>query len=264
MLLSGESIRGVCGIYSIIHRDTGLCYVGSAVNIWTRYTQHMQLAKSGDVSCARLYRLLREHGVDAFDFEVLERCDRSELLAREQFYIALLDSAGSLGMNTQRYPARNGGLSLRGIPLRPEHCAKISAGKKGKPNSGLVAKGVPQSKELIAKRSAALRASPKFKAASDARIGVKMPPGFSEAISARMKGVPKTKEHKAKLSAARLGVSTGRGKQVNQIDAVSGEILAVFKSVSEAAKSLSGTIGCISAAARGDVKTSLGFRWSYQ
>ena len=93
---------GVCGVYCFIHRDSGMCYVGSGVNIWKRYMEHLRSV--GTSRSTLIHRALAAFSIDAFDFEVLEQCDPSALLGRETFYIALMDSAGPNGFNVVKKP----------------------------------------------------------------------------------------------------------------------------------------------------------------
>lgn len=98
-----ESLKGVSGIYSAIHRDSGKCYVGSSVNIGDRMRRHIR-ESVGRCETA-FHRALKNLGRENFDFEVLERCDPSLLLDREQFYISFLDSARN-GFNTIETPKK--------------------------------------------------------------------------------------------------------------------------------------------------------------
>lgn len=84
-----------------------MCYVGSAVDLWGRHTGHRGYLKDPRRGVTPLYRAMREFGWDAFDFEVLERCEKAMLLAREGFYIAFLNSAGVNGFNVRSSPQHN-------------------------------------------------------------------------------------------------------------------------------------------------------------
>lgn len=85
----------VCGIYVIRHKVSGKCYVGQSVNVARRWVDH----KSGLSGLPALGSALRKHGVDAFDFEVLERCLPEELNEREAFHVASLGSLSPGGYN---------------------------------------------------------------------------------------------------------------------------------------------------------------------
>ena len=80
-----------CGIYCITHRDSGRRYVGLSVNIRRRWSDHKRASltsKDGYV----VHRAIAKYGVSAFDFEILEVCDKSQLGDREVYWVAAFDS----------------------------------------------------------------------------------------------------------------------------------------------------------------------------
>lgn len=95
----------ICGIYSAIHRESGMCYVGSSKDIYARIQRHFGDAQGGSQNC--FHKAIQVHGSNSFDWEILEECKINDLLTRERFYIALLDSASVSGFNTQRFPTAN-------------------------------------------------------------------------------------------------------------------------------------------------------------
>jgi group I intron endonuclease len=105
MIATGENLRKVSGIYCAIERKTGKCYVGSSVNIHRRYRDHIYAAKRGSRNC--FHKALTNLGFEAFDFEILERCEKDKLLDRERLYIALLNSASIHGFNIRSKPTAN-------------------------------------------------------------------------------------------------------------------------------------------------------------
>jgi len=58
-------------------------------------------------------------------------------------------------------------------------------------------------------------------------------------------------------------IHRSRTKKVKQFDPLSGQLVAVFNSVTEAAKAVGGKLKNISSACTGHVKTSRGFRWEF-
>jgi group I intron endonuclease len=82
-----------CGIYQILCRVTGKCYVGSSRNIEKRWTAHRYSLRAGKNGCWRLQLSWTKHGEDAFQFSILEECLTSQLFTREQFYIDQLQPA---------------------------------------------------------------------------------------------------------------------------------------------------------------------------
>lgn len=150
----------VCGVYVAIHRESGMTYVGSSVNIRNRLRSHIWDAARGSKRC--FHSALREFGVTAFDFECVKECSPHELLEWERIHIALLGAATLDGFNTLRNPSktragtacsdvtkrriseaqkgrqftdeqrRKMSESHRGVPLTEETRAKMSAARKGR------------------------------------------------------------------------------------------------------------------------------------
>jgi group I intron endonuclease len=101
-MIASENLTGVSGVYCAIHRETGKCYVGSSTDMGRRMAQHTRYAKKG-VGC-HFHRELARLGSDSFDFEVLSRCEKWNLLDTEKLFITLLGSVGSGGFNLVRDP----------------------------------------------------------------------------------------------------------------------------------------------------------------
>lgn len=76
------------GIYQITNLINGKRYVGLAVNIRRRFIEHKTPTALKKTSV--LAKAFRKYGVENFTFEVLEECDRTELAAREVFWIGQL------------------------------------------------------------------------------------------------------------------------------------------------------------------------------
>ena len=76
------------GIYRITQKDTGRCYIGSAVNLRSRGRGHLGKLRRGKHENTYLQRAWAKYGEDAFVFEILEEViDKSDLINREQHYI---------------------------------------------------------------------------------------------------------------------------------------------------------------------------------
>lgn len=129
MRRTGLNLKKVSGIYSAIHRTSGICYVGSGVDIWKRFLSHRSHVRVGRKSL--FHRALKEFGEDQFDFEVLEECAPEYLRERERFYIVLLGAASVDGFNVVSNPA-NAGV---GYQLGAATRQRMSAARKGLPVS---------------------------------------------------------------------------------------------------------------------------------
>lgn len=194
MSRTAENTKGVSGIYAAIHRASGMCYVGSSVDMHTRFRKHISDAfYRGRMN---FHRAIREFGPNAFDFEVLERCEPKDLAAREAFYIVLLNSTED-GFNTIKNPAisRYGtevsvatrirlSIAQKNSPRTIAHCRQMALKNIGKPR--------PKSAEYRAKISDSLR-------------GLSHSNATRKKMSLAKKGKKKTEAHRAAIGAANLG-----------------------------------------------------------
>ncbi|MCF0124735.1 MAG: GIY-YIG nuclease family protein [Clostridia bacterium] len=79
-----------CGIYKITNKINNHSYIGLSVDIEKRITDHFTKAihpqKQEDIDKV-LYKAIRKHGVDNFNWEILELCKKEELKEKEIYYI---------------------------------------------------------------------------------------------------------------------------------------------------------------------------------
>lgn len=75
------------GIYKIINILDNKIYVGSSIDIEKRLKRHKKDLLSNRHHSAHLQRAWNFYGQSYFSFEILEFCDPSLLLLREQFYL---------------------------------------------------------------------------------------------------------------------------------------------------------------------------------
>ena len=75
------------GIYRIYNISTSKFYIGSAVNLQKRLSNHKWALKCNRHNNKKLQNAYNKYGKDKFTFEVIETCFRDSLLAREQFYL---------------------------------------------------------------------------------------------------------------------------------------------------------------------------------
>ena len=80
------------GIYAITNTVTGKSYVGSAVNIRTRFAVHRNQLNAHRHCNPKLQNSWNKHGLYAFEFRVLEHCEKTVLAEREQHWMDALDA----------------------------------------------------------------------------------------------------------------------------------------------------------------------------
>lgn len=111
----------ISGIYKITNITNGKIYVGQSTDIYRRWNQHKKSCKNPDIyeklsHCPALICAFRKYGEDAFRYDIVEICDKSELNEREIYWIGFFDSrttsgkgynltdGGETGNFTQRVP----------------------------------------------------------------------------------------------------------------------------------------------------------------
>jgi group I intron endonuclease len=88
------------GIYKISCRPSGKVYVGSAVNMYRRWhSRHLPQLRRNKHSNRHLQSAWNKYGESAFTCEVIEQCDTTELISREQYWMDKFDSVGLCGFN---------------------------------------------------------------------------------------------------------------------------------------------------------------------
>lgn len=75
------------GIYKITNIENGMCYVGQALNMQSRWIQHIKRGLGAETPTRnKLYPAMYEIGVENFTFELLEECSPEKLNEREDYY----------------------------------------------------------------------------------------------------------------------------------------------------------------------------------
>lgn len=93
------------GIYKLTNLINQKIYIGQAVDIGTRWKDHIKCGLGIDTPGNMLYAAMLKDGVENFSFEVLEECDRSQLNDRERYYIDFY-RAQEFGYNMSKGGAR--------------------------------------------------------------------------------------------------------------------------------------------------------------
>lgn len=158
-----QSAPRFSGIYAIRCLKNDKVYVGSAVNIARRWYEHRTDLNRGIHHSARLQASWTRYGSESFSFEILESCQKDEVVTREQWWIDKLGAAlRNSGLNIAPIAGTTAGLShnktmraffsnintgrivsvvtrarlsdaMTGKRASPEVRARMSASRKGKP-----------------------------------------------------------------------------------------------------------------------------------
>lgn len=119
----------ISGIYAIVHIESNRYYVGSAVDIYKRWSEHKSELLKNYHDNQRLQNFWNKYGKDAFEFKILEVVAKlADLLIREQYWIDYYQSNNrNLGFNIRKKAESNFGLEHK-----PETIEKIRTSNIGK------------------------------------------------------------------------------------------------------------------------------------
>jgi group I intron endonuclease len=93
-------IQSTPGIYKITSITNGKIYIGCASNVRTRINGHLYNLRKDKHNNSYLQRAWTKYGEENFIFEMIEKCDISDLHAREHYWVNELNSLNrSTGYN---------------------------------------------------------------------------------------------------------------------------------------------------------------------
>lgn len=177
----------ISGIYMIRNNVNGKVYVGSSMNIKSRWYFHKNDLRKNQHHSLLLQRSWEKHGEDVFEFSVIENCAAEILIDREQHWIDTLN-ASSKKHGYNRSPSAG---TTAGIQRSDEYKKRMSEVTKGRVawNKGM--KTGKQTPEMIEKRFAKLR-------------GSRRDPSIGQKISATKKALGQKPNAQALTSSAEI------------------------------------------------------------
>lgn len=243
------------GIYKITNKANGKIYVGQSIDIEERWKQHRWKAfNCNEVGYhSAIHAAMRKHGLDNFVYEVLEQCAAEELDEKERYWINLLNCITPNGYNIL-----SGGQKYRKSTTTCLVCKKCGKEISKESSSGMCHSCV-QLKCDISKED--LQSALTQNNGNFALVGRIY--GLSDnAIRKRCQhlGLP---FHSADYKTPKT-LKEPYETPVRQIDKNTNEVIQVFCSANEAARSLGKTKGNhITEVCKGKGKTAYGYRWEY-
>lgn len=84
-LIKGE-LKENAGVYAFFSKSSGKLYVGSSVNLFSRFNDHL----TGYNSNLLLQRSINKNSLEDFIFIILEYCEPEDLISQEQEYLDIL------------------------------------------------------------------------------------------------------------------------------------------------------------------------------
>lgn len=97
--LNGGIIRMTCGIYKITNKITGCEYIGASSDIERRWMRHKSELRGNYHHNYLLQKSWNKYEEHDFKFEIIETCNKDELLSREQYYVELYNTEIPNGYN---------------------------------------------------------------------------------------------------------------------------------------------------------------------
>jgi len=178
--MAKKALDGLSGIYGFVYTPTGTSYIGSSQDLGFRIMNHIH----GYSSNLHLQSAILKYGLSSFVFVILQYCNSSDILKREQHY---LDILFSLPANLRYNFARFAEASFKGLTHSEETRVRMSDSHTGKTHS----------EETRAKMS-------------DSSTGKTRTPETRVKISETMSGrtrthTPHTPETRAKMSDSKSG-----------------------------------------------------------
>lgn len=197
------------GVYAITNTRNDHRYIGSAVNMGDRWSQHHCLLRKGIHHSSHLARAWAKYGESAFRFTVLEECEPEELVAIEQSWMDTLQP---------EYNTCPTAGSQLGYCHTDETRAKLSASHMGQKAWNKGKKMPPLSPEAKANLSTRLAGHTVSEATrakiSASHIGIKPSPETRARLSAMNVGKMHSVETRQRMSASQKGKKSSLGTRI--------------------------------------------------
>lgn len=121
--------RMTSGIYRILNKINGKIYIGSATTIAHRWNRHRSDLNLNRHDNEHLQLSWNKYGENAFEFMIVQICEKEELLKWEQLWFETTNCCD----NKIGYNKCTKAESRIGIKMSDKSRAKMSASRKGKP-----------------------------------------------------------------------------------------------------------------------------------
>ena len=86
-----EENKARAGIYMFTNKITNEFYIGQSKNLYNRFLNYFNPAYLKRSPNSRIGRAILKYGYSKFSLTILEYCDKSDLTAREQYYMDTLN-----------------------------------------------------------------------------------------------------------------------------------------------------------------------------
>jgi group I intron endonuclease len=228
------------GIYKITN-PKGKIYIGQSINIESRKRTYIFFKSYKNSIGPKIYNSLNKYGWEKHIFEIIEEYNLEQLNEKEiywkQYYLNVVNNNWEQVLFCGLYD-RGGG------PKSDETKLKMSLGKTG-------TKGYPKGIKRPSSFGESIKSESRNKKIGEGNKGKKKPQ-----TGIKLKGIPKTKQHKQNIS------NSSKGIKRNQIPIVQYSLdkkfIKEWDSITEANKYIKGDI---KAASCGKQNTAGGYIW---
>ena len=152
-------LMNVSGIYKILCLQNNKCYIGSAVNIRKRWNSHKSELNNNKHTNQKLQNAWNKYGSNQFQFLIVEKCCKEQLLLLEEKYIKENNSYIS-GFNLVETPTNNN-LGLKHTQLSKVKMSN-SAKTRGRNSGSLTNEQVKQIREKFFNNERIINLSKQF------------------------------------------------------------------------------------------------------
>lgn len=129
------------GIYIITNKQTNKLYIGSCVNFRKRYSKHFTELRKNKHGNPHLQNAFNLYGEEAFEFHIIEECEKEDLINLEQKYLDKHNECelynirkiahSNLGLRASLETKQKMSIAGKNKEFTTEHKANISKAKKG-------------------------------------------------------------------------------------------------------------------------------------
>lgn len=248
-----NEIPNVSGIYVLRNTKNGKIYVGRSIHIKTRLKEHFQ-PDFEKYNGKKLANAKKKYGIDSFEFAIIEYCDESVLLEREEYYLNALSPFGDCGYNLRASKDSSVGIFV----MEQEQKDKISKSlKKYYEDKENPFAGKTHSEETKTMIRQNIRNSD----------GTLKADYFSEEYRTKRSIQSKRDNTIRRIDGWIAENGHPREKSVEKLDKTTGEVLGAYRSTVEAFASLGrekGSRTAITNCLIGLSKTAYGFKWRFK
>lgn len=115
----------MCGIYIIVCLVNGRVYIGQSKHIQKRWLEHKEELQKGSHCNNHLQNAWNKYGEKSFVFSVLELCENSRLVEREQYWIDYYGGINSKNTYNFREAGSKGSMSEETLKIMSENTKRL-------------------------------------------------------------------------------------------------------------------------------------------